>query len=104
MYLFQMGENTEAMVETSPDSSSEKAELASFSALRSDETHADVILQVGSKQYPAHKLILTTASPVFRQMLSGTWKESEEENVSLTETGDCDQVFATFLDFLYRCT
>ena len=76
MFLFQMGDNTEAVVETSPDS--EKAEFTSFSALRSDETHAYVTLQVGSKQYPVHKLILTTVRPVFLQMFCGTWKENEE--------------------------
>ena len=74
-----------------------------ISALRSDNTHADVTLQVGSKQYPAHKLILTAVSPVFQRMFSDNWREKDKKSVSLQESSECEEVFGTFLDFLYRC-
>ncbi|XP_072051704.1 BTB/POZ domain-containing protein 17-like [Amphiura filiformis] len=76
-----------------------------FEKLRHDRESSDIILQVGSKRgsncYYTHKLILSNASAVFRQMFNGKWKESEEKRATLNETKKCQEVFPIFLDFIY---
>ncbi|XP_072051708.1 uncharacterized protein [Amphiura filiformis] len=76
-----------------------------FAKLRHDCGSSDIILQVGSKRsskrYYTHKLILSNASAVFRQMFNGKWKESEEKRATLDETEKCQEVFPIFLDFIY---
>ena len=71
--------------------------------LRNSEEHSDITLIVGSNRYLAHRLILGAASPVFRQMFNGKWKESQETSVTLDEPKECQVVFYIFFDFIYGC-
>ncbi len=74
-----------------------------FAKLRHDHTTSDIILEVGSKYYHTHKLVLCNVSPVFGQMFNGKWKESNENRATLDETEQCQKVFDIFLDYAYGC-
>ena len=71
--------------------------------LKNNHELSDITLVVGRNRYLAHKLILGAASPVFRQMFDGKWKESKEKFVTLDEPKECHNVFEIFLDFIYGC-
>lgn len=57
--------------------------LTLYNRLFNSSEFSDVTLVVSNKQIPAHKFILITNSPVFRQMLSGKWVESN--SISITD-------------------
>lgn len=54
------------------------------SRLFNSSEFSDVTLVVDNKKIPAHKFILMTNSPVFQQMLSGKWIESN--SISITDS------------------
>ena len=63
-----------------------------------NDTLSDIVLVVGGKRYPAHKLILVAFSPYFERMFyGGAWKEGNGDDVTLEESQDCIHVFGTFL-------
>lgn len=63
---------------------------------------SDIILQVGEKEYPAHKFILGKSSEVFKSMLfQSHWTQSSMERVQLEEPEDVHDVFDRFLKFMY---
>ena len=67
-----------------------------------DPDVSDVVLQVGVKQFPAHRFVLAMQSPVFRTMLLGNnWKEAGENRIQLEELDHCEAVFGDFLKFFY---
>jgi len=55
------------------------------SAWRPDsfDDSSDFVIVVQGKRYPAHKCILSTASPVFKAMISNDMKESQRNEVDL---------------------
>ncbi|KAJ1523231.1 hypothetical protein ONE63_001113 [Megalurothrips usitatus] len=60
----------------------------------------DVVLAVGDRTFPAHKLILQASSPVFDRMFTGdSFKESREHRVDIKDTSP--PVFEKFLELLY---
>lgn len=62
---------------------------------------SDIVLLLRGEEYYAHKLLLSTASDVFEQMLTNhTWQDSQMPCVELQEHDDCVPVFGDFLRFL----
>ncbi len=55
--------------------------LQNLQSLFNDTHLSDVTLVVGDKEYPAHKMILATASRCFSNMFYGDWKESTQHKV-----------------------
>ena len=59
-----------------------------------------MVLKVGDINLPAHKFVLAKSSRVFQTMLYGqAWKT--EGDLVLEETKECQNVFKTFIKFLY---
>ncbi|XP_023023367.2 transport and Golgi organization 10 isoform X1 [Leptinotarsa decemlineata] len=67
-----------------------------------DKQMCDVFLQVGSKEYGAHRIILCASSDVFQAMLmSPEWTEWHESRVQLQEMTICEPYFHMFLEYFY---
>ncbi|GIY45860.1 hypothetical protein CEXT_640651 [Caerostris extrusa] len=58
----------------------------SMASLYAERLLSDIILEVGGKQFAAHRLILCASSDVFQVMLMNpNWTESQETKISLQE-------------------
>ena len=66
--------------------------------MRQHETFCDVNIIVGDKQFPAHKLVLSSTSDYFQGMFSSGFQESTMNEVTVPGTEDS---FAQILDFAY---
>ena len=76
--------------------------LRGLIGLFGDETTSDITLIVGSKRYSVHKNILAASSQYFHRMFySGQWKESNQTEIRLQDTPDCEEVFDTFIQYFY---
>ena len=67
--------------------------------LLANNSLTDVILNIKGKELEAHKVILTTMSPVFEMMFNEGYTEYRDSYVKVEEI-DSD-VFEEFLRFLY---
>ncbi|XP_015115676.1 kelch-like ECH-associated protein 1 isoform X1 [Diachasma alloeum] len=67
--------------------------------MRSHHMLTDVILEVGSELFHAHKVILAAASPYFKAMFTGGLKECEMTRVKLQ--GVCPTAMARLMFFMY---
>ncbi|KAJ8688108.1 hypothetical protein QAD02_023903 [Eretmocerus hayati] len=67
--------------------------------MRSHHMLTDVVLEVGSEVYHAHKVILAGASPYFKAMFTGGLKECEMTRVRLQ--GVCPTALAKLVKFMY---
>ncbi|XP_034241117.1 kelch-like ECH-associated protein 1B isoform X5 [Thrips palmi] len=67
--------------------------------MRSHHMLTDVVLQAGSEQFHAHKLVLASASPYFKAMFTGGLKECDMSHVKLQ--GVCPTTLARILTFMY---
>lgn len=63
----------------------------------SDFSDMQFVFPSTSEKIPAHKLLLSSASPVFRAMLSGNWKENDIVEITDSSPG----AFREFLEFIY---
>ncbi len=76
--------------------------IAKIANLYAERLMSDVVLVVGTNEYPSHRLILCASSDVFQVMLmSPSWSESRETRVVLRETPSGEAVFEDFLRYLY---
>ena len=76
--------------------------LEKIANLYAERLLSDIILDVGGKEYAAHRLILCASSDVFQVMLMNqNWTESKESTIKLTEEDQCAKVFPDFLKYLY---
>lgn len=85
-----------------PSSEQPVIDRAWASSLYKSGLFTDVVfvLEDGSVQLPAHKLLLAAASPVFKEMfMSSGMKESTEGRVVITEV---PAVFEQLLKFIYN--
>lgn len=64
---------------------------------------SDVVLKVGDRVFYAHKFILIRSSDVFERMFSSDWQDHSKKELELTEESICNDVFSSFLRFLYSC-
>ena len=71
----------------------------SLNDARRDGATCDAVLRVDGKDFPAHKLVLSTASPVFRAMFTAAFTEAASGSVVI-EGVSCD-VWEAFLLFVY---
>lgn len=71
----------------------------SYKDLRKNEESSDVTIYVGDEEYFAHKLILSTRSPVFAAMFKTDMKEKEEDTVEIEDVEP--EVFELLLEFIY---
>ncbi|XP_001607682.2 kelch-like ECH-associated protein 1B isoform X2 [Nasonia vitripennis] len=67
--------------------------------MRSHHMLTDVMLEVGSEIFHAHKVILAAASPYFKAMFTGGLKECEMTRVKLQ--GVCPTAMAKLVYFMY---
>ncbi|XP_058792899.1 kelch-like ECH-associated protein 1B isoform X2 [Phymastichus coffea] len=67
--------------------------------MRSHHMLTDVVLEVGSELFHAHKVILAAASPYFKAMFTGGLKECEMTRVKLQ--GVCPTAMAKLVNFMY---
>ncbi|KAK3583237.1 hypothetical protein CHS0354_015417 [Potamilus streckersoni] len=66
---------------------------------RRDEVYCDIKLVVGSKIFPAHRIILMACGPYFKAMLMSGMAEISKD--SITILGVEPDVFQIILDFIY---
>lgn len=74
-------------------------EFDSFEKMLNNKEFSDVTLRVKTKQFHAHRNVLTIKSPVFAAMFRLDMKEKRQSTVSINDI-DCD-VFGEFLRFVY---
>jgi len=60
-----------------------KEALKMMYMMRSHGMLTDVVLEVKKELFPAHKVVLSAASPYFKAMFTGGLKESEMSRVQL---------------------
>ncbi|CAL4925040.1 unnamed protein product [Urochloa decumbens] len=86
---------TPAFVSVSPSDLS-----AHFGDLLLTENGADVVFEVGSQTFAAHRCVLAARSPVFKAELFGTMKESVTTGIVRIDDMEA-QVFKALLYFIY---
>lgn len=72
---------------------------SAFNTYRLSALFCDVTLRVEGRDFPAHKMVLATASDVFRTMFTADFKEKTEPCVDLADTSA--EALAKLLDFIY---
>lgn len=76
--------------------------LERIAGLFADHLLSDITIEVGGKQYAAHRLILCASSDVFKVMLMDPkWRSSQMSHIELKEEPQCEPVFGDFLAYLY---
>ncbi|XP_057318708.1 speckle-type POZ protein B-like [Microplitis mediator] len=70
-----------------------------FKELYDSKSNSDVILVVGNEKFKAHKLILSTRSPVFSAMFTHEMKENRESGVTIPDIDP--EIFNKMLEFIY---
>lgn len=76
--------------------------LEKIAGLYAERLLSDITLEVGGKQYAAHRLILCASSDVFQVMLMDPkWSSSRTSHIELKEEPLCEAVFGDFLGYLY---
>ena len=84
------------------DVDNSKTVITKIANLYAERLMSDVLLVVGSQEYPSHRLILCASSDVFQIMLMNpSWTEHNETKIELKETPSCEAVFEDFLRYLY---
>lgn len=73
--------------------------LAQMNKMRLRSNFCDVGLQVGSRVFKAHRLVLAASSPYFAALFSGGLREADKDEVQLI--GVDTEVFEILLDFIY---
>ena len=73
--------------------------LNQMGSLRQGKQLCDVILKVGSKEIPAHRLVLSACSPYFCAMFTNQMLESQQNYVTLTDLDG--QTVEEIVDFAY---
>ena len=74
--------------------------LSCMAGLRKDAKLCDVIIQVGDKQFPAHRIVLAGSSPYFQAMFTGELEEAKQHVVKIR--GDISaSIVGLLLDYCY---
>ncbi|KAE8740255.1 hypothetical protein FOCC_FOCC014239 [Frankliniella occidentalis] len=68
--------------------------------MRAQNILTDVRLRAAGEEFPAHRLVLAVASPVFRSMFSGGYKEAQAEIIDIVDVASAP-VFLALLDYVY---
>lgn len=77
--------------------------LHKIANLYAEQLMSDLVIKVGNKCYPAHRVILCASSEVFQVMLMNPeWNEWSETMIELKEDPVCYPVFPSFLEYLYK--
>ncbi|KAH7698259.1 transport and golgi organization-like protein, partial [Aphelenchoides avenae] len=63
----------------------------------------DVVLCVGDAKFYAHKTILSFASPTFRALFEGDFREKNQKEIPVNVEGTNAEHFEAFLQCLYPC-
>ena len=76
--------------------------LSKLTSLYHSSELSDITICVGKQQFDVHRLILCSASEVFRIMLlSQSWSDYTKKTIQLEEEESCAALFEPFLQFLY---
>ncbi|XP_051173140.1 speckle-type POZ protein-like [Leptopilina boulardi] len=73
--------------------------LNDFQPFLMSDVLSDVVFKINEKQFPAHKVILASTSPVFEKMFTHQMKENITNNVLIEETDP--EVFEEMLNYIY---
>ncbi len=78
--------------------------LGALNEMRKKSELCDVKLQVGGAMFNVHRNVLAAASPCFKAMFCGGFRESKTNSNDLVPLQDLDgQAFEVVLDFIYGC-
>ena len=73
----------------------------SLNDLRKAGELCDITIKVGEAKIDAHKVVLSARSSVFRAMICGGFKESNQHEIELKEECVTGHALSTVLEFLY---
>ncbi|XP_078572257.1 kelch repeat and BTB domain-containing protein 8-like [Branchiostoma floridae x Branchiostoma japonicum] len=76
--------------------------LGTVGDLQKDGAFQDVVLEVGDRRFPCHRLVLSAASPYFRAMFTSDMAESRQKTVVLQ--GLDAGMFGEILSYIYSGT
>ncbi|XP_051169084.1 protein maternal effect lethal 26-like [Leptopilina boulardi] len=73
--------------------------INNFKPFLINDTLSDVVFQINSKEFPAHKIVLASVSPVFEKMFTHQMKENLTNTVQINDAdSDC---FKEMLNYIY---
>ncbi len=75
--------------------------IGGFADLRQDGTLCDITLQAEGKSIVAHRALLAAASPYFRAMFGGNFKEAKEDIINLDALGVSSVGLSAVVDCVY---
>lgn len=94
--------SSSTMMNKQPEVDNSSTVINKIANLYAERLMSDVILEVGTQEFPSHRLILCASSDVFQIMLMNpNWSESQGKRVQLVETPSGEAVFEDFLKYLY---
>ena len=73
--------------------------LESMNRIRSRGKLCDVVIQVGEKQFYAHRIVLAANTPYFEAMFSGDLDESRQQSVTLRDVSS--EAVKSIIDYCY---
>jgi speckle-type POZ protein len=85
-------------VKSLPEVSSSDS-IEQLGKLLQEKEKADVVLDVGGKAFPAHKIMLAMGSPVFKAELYGAMREKDMDWITISDMRPV--VFEALLHFIY---
>jgi hypothetical protein len=100
-YTMKLQSGTDRLYRLKPDRAAHI--MNTMAIYRKDEIFCDVVLCVKGLRYPAHKIVLTSASSYFASMFgqSGHSEAHTTQDIDLTKSVPCPNVMSIILDFLY---
>ena len=75
--------------------------IAGLADLRQDGILCDITLQTEGKHISAHRALLAAASPYFRAMFGGNFKEAKEDVINLDDLGVSSVGLTVIVDCVY---
>lgn len=78
-----------------------KEALKMMFMMRSHNMLTDVILEVKQEIFPAHKVVLSAASPYFKAMFTGGMKESEMSRIQLQGVSITIIYYLFYIEYRY---
>ncbi len=68
---------------------------------RANKRFCDVILKCGTREFPAHRNVLSAASPYFNSLLDGGFTENTQQVIDLTKSFPVPDILESVLKYIY---
>ncbi|KAF6201334.1 hypothetical protein GE061_005782 [Apolygus lucorum] len=89
-----------SIMEPSDSEQADQRMVLSFEKWHRSGKMTDMSIKVGDREFPVHKIVLATHSPVFEAMFEPEWVEMQTDCLDLKTT--CEpEVFEKFLEYMY---